>query len=189
MKLPPKQICQLCAFGDDHIAVSLTPDGTSWLFACSSPEHPTPHTWSSKIERYTPARDGICEELGLYDDLEQCVTPGAPWVEYGIVEHRYRLRRPDIYFGQLLDRYGHRAKAPKSFTLSALLAKCLGQLTQERVLIGRLGPATGYWRYNGQISYWARRPAPSESESMTWLAFASSTEGLDPETWDLTPPG
>jgi hypothetical protein len=36
-------------------------------------------------------------DLGLYDDLLLCLVPGDPWVEYGVVEHRYKLLRPEIY--------------------------------------------------------------------------------------------
>jgi hypothetical protein len=31
---------------------------------------------------------GIAAELGVYDDVFLCLSPGEPWLEHGIVEHR-----------------------------------------------------------------------------------------------------
>lgn len=187
MNLPPRQECKVCQYRDDEVMVMVSPDGESWLYSCSSPEHDTPFTWPSKIEKYVGGREGICEELGLYDDLGRCVRDNEPWVEYGIVEHRYKELRPDVYFGELLRRWGHRSQEGRRFTLSALLAKCLGQLSREGALVGRFGAATGYWRYNGEISYWTKPPAPPEDSSLTWFDFAIGA-GLDPGDWSLTPP-
>jgi hypothetical protein len=30
---------------------------------------------------------GIAAELGVYDDVFLCLSPGEPWLEHGIVEH------------------------------------------------------------------------------------------------------
>ena len=33
---------------------------------------------------------GIGAKLGVYDDVFFCLSPGEPWLEHGIVEHRYK---------------------------------------------------------------------------------------------------
>jgi hypothetical protein len=187
VKLPPKQVCQLCPYGDDEVMITVTPDGEAWHYVCTSPAHDEPWAWDSKIEAQGLGREGICEELGLYDDLLLCVHGGEPWVEYGIVEHRYKELRPDVYFGELLTRYGHRMQGGRRFTLSALLAKVLGQLGREGLLSGRFGKATGYWSYNGQVSYWAPVPSPPVEDQLTWVDFAIA-EGIAPDDWSITPP-
>jgi hypothetical protein len=121
--------------------------------------------------------------LGLYDDLPLCLRAGDPWVEHGIVEHRYKLLRPKIY-GQLLRDYSHAAIAPKDYTASSFLAGALSRLSKDGVL-GRIGGrATGYWRYLRGVSYWALLPEPPADERLTWKDFAIS-EGLDPDNWVL----
>ena len=37
---------------------------------------------------------GIGAKLGVYDDLSLCLSPGEPWLEHGIVEHRYKSCAP-----------------------------------------------------------------------------------------------
>jgi hypothetical protein len=188
MNLAPKQVCQLCEYDDEFVAAMVSPDGEAWLYACASPAHDEPHTWESKIAHYVPGREGACEDLGLYDDLEHCVLTGEPWVEYGVVEHRYKLHRPDVYFGEMLARWGHRANKPQRSTLSGVIAGALGQLSREGALVGRFGKATAYWSYNGKISYWAKPPAPPAEPSITWQSFAEADPTLDPNTWKITPP-
>ncbi|MDE0066588.1 MAG: hypothetical protein OXN44_06920 [Acidimicrobiaceae bacterium] len=43
------------------------------------------------------ARAGIGEEWGVYDALIQCVDNSDQWLEYGIIEHRYKLAHPTTY--------------------------------------------------------------------------------------------
>jgi hypothetical protein len=40
---------------------------------------------------------GIAAELGVYDDVFLCLSPGEPWLEHGIVEHRYKELCPTAY--------------------------------------------------------------------------------------------
>jgi hypothetical protein len=49
-------------------------------------------------------RSGVADELGVYDDLLSRVLP-VEWVEYGIVEHRYAARAPELN-ADLARRYG-----------------------------------------------------------------------------------
>ena len=184
MAIPPPQVCPLDGY-DDDVTVMPNPEG-GWLFSCSA--HDEVYSWVVPEHNASfLGRDGITAELGLYDDLPTCVLDNEPWVEYGIVEFRYMHLRPDIYFRELLPRYGHRAQGPRQFSLSAFVAKALGQLSKEGILALQVGPATGFWVYNGTVSYWAQPPGPNIENRMTWNQYATD-EGLDPTDWALSPP-
>lgn len=185
--VPPRLVCPLCGHDDDVSSLPVGAEG-EWAYTCAaSSGHIEPYGWKHKLERHVDGREGITAELGLYDDLASCVKPGEAWVEHGVVEHRYRLLRPDVYLGELLPRYGHVAQGPKRYTVSALIAKALGQLSREGILAWQYARATGFWYYNGSISYWAVPPAPQLEYRLTWAEFAES-EGLDPMVWSLAPP-
>lgn len=155
---------------------------TDWLYVCTV--HDPPFNWSVRREGEHSGRDGITAELGVYDDLLLCVHSGEPWVEHGVVEYRYKQMRPKIYRDELVRRFGHRAQGPRHFSASALIAKALGQLRNEGLLAWQYAKATGFWAYNGTISYWATVPAPAEDNRLTWDAFAVANH-LDPSTWDI----
>ena len=180
--VPPPQVCPLCAHDDE---VSAVPDGekSGWRFVCEN--HEMPYTWLVKAPRTSSGREGISAEIGLYDDLVECVHGDDPWLEHGIVEYRYQLLRPTLYRDELVARFGHRAQGPRHFSTSALIAKALGQLRDEGILSWRYGKATGFWAYNGSISYWAAVPPPAEGSELTWVHFAHDV-GLDPEVWVLS---
>jgi hypothetical protein len=180
-RLPPRQVCPLDGRDDD---VSIVPggDGAEWLYVCTA--HQEPYNWTVSIPNPLKGRDGVSSELGLYEDLLSCVNVGDPWVEHGVVEYRYWHMRPTTYLRELIPRYGHRADGPRNFSVSVVIAKALGQLRDEGLLAWRYGAATGYWDYNGKISYWATFPSPPESESHSWVEFATS-QGLDPKVWDI----
>jgi hypothetical protein len=184
MKPPERRVCALCGH-DDEVAIMPSPDGGSWQYTCPpGPHHAELHVWTVAEPTTFIGRDGVTAEFGLYDDLPALVVSGEPWVEYGLVEHRYKLAHPQTY-NALLDRYGHRAKQPKPFTMSAFIAGALGQLAREGVLAYKWGPATGYWSYNGKVSYWAVPPAPAESRTVTWKEFADGDPSLDASAWRL----
>jgi len=179
--LPPPQVCPLCAHDDE---VSAVPDGeqSGWRFVCEN--HVPPYTWLVKTPRTSSGREGISAEIGLYDDLVECVYRDDPWLEHGVVEYRYQLLRPTLYREELVARFGHRAQGPRHFSASALIAKALGQLRDEGILSWQYGKATGFWAYNGSISYWAPVPPPDDGRELTWTQFAHDV-GLDPECWVL----
>ncbi len=183
---PPSQVCPLCA--DDDQLSALPGEPGTWMFTCTGTRgHETPYSWPVKVESTVEGREGITEELGVYDDLLLCVHSDEPWVEHGVVEHRYKLLKPAVYFKELLPTYGHVAQGPKQYTLSAFLARALGQLRDEGALAWQYATATGFWAYNGSISYWAIPPAPPADERATWEQFALDA-GLDPKSWNLDPP-
>jgi hypothetical protein len=187
-RLQARQVCPMCGDDDDVVAFPKGV-GQDWVYTCTAKRHASPYQWAVKVEERGDGREGITAELGLYDDLPRCVVPGEPWVEHGVVEHRYKLLRPDIYFDELLPRYGHVADdwGRKPYTVSAFIAKTLGQLHREGAFAWQEEKATGFWKYNGRISYWAVPPAPPVDQRLTWASFAS-TQGLDPAVWDIVKP-
>ena len=97
----------------------------------------------------------------------ECVRENEPWVEYGIIEKRYEETAPED-FKTLLEEYGHRRGPRKSphFTVSAYLARALGDLREAGLVAHMTGKATGEWKENGTISYWAK-PPPGPSREQT----------------------
>ncbi|MFL5796562.1 MAG: hypothetical protein ACJ77A_01350 [Actinomycetota bacterium] len=124
------------------------------------------------------------EDLGLPTDLLACLEPGAPFVEYGVVEYRYATRVNPPVYKQLVADYGHTALGPKQYTASAFIASTLGRMLRERLVAYRFSTATGFWSYNGGISYWSLpRPAgASDVPLLTFETFAAQ-EGFGPKTW------
>ncbi len=185
LPLPPRAVCHLCG-NDEEITVTGLAIPGRWLYICSAigKFHVEPYQWNIPCEQPLAAGDGITAELGLYDDLPRCVTPGEPWVEYGIVEHRYKRLRPDVYYDELLPRYGHTKIGPKRFTTSSFIAAALGHLERDGILAWSQTKATGYWAYNGVISSWAVPPEPPADQRLTWVEFAGD-QGLDPQDWVL----
>lgn len=175
---PSKQVCPLC--GRDDTVVQLGVKDGKWLYRCSNPKkHPEPLDWASAD--VAPAEDdrepGVMEEFGLFQDLPHCLNAGEPFVEYGVVEYRYRQLRPDT-FSEIVAKYGHRAiEMGRPYTTSGFLASALRILANRGEVELRWGPATGFWTYDGTVGYWALAPASSDA-LLTWEEFAAR-EGLD----------
>ncbi|MDN5931322.1 MAG: hypothetical protein L0I24_09705 [Pseudonocardia sp.] len=138
------------------------------------------HVWiasQSAASWTTDAVEGVTDEL--MEPLLQCVVVGEPFVEYGIVEHRLMLARPDLFAAHVRDR-GHVMLAPGVATASSVrFAAALGRLARTGELVSRYGPATGAWSYNTQVTYWARPPAPTGD--LSWSAYC--VERGRPDTW------
>ena len=143
------------------------------------------NSWAPKPETVAGiGRSGLAVELGVYEDLLACLPAGAPWTEHGVIEHRFRLRRPEVY-QHLLRTYGHHAEGTnKGWSTSMFLAGAMGQLQREGLLVTRRAKPTGYWSYLGAVSYRARPPEPDWEERLTWAAFAGEL-GIDAEGWEL----
>ena len=86
-------------------------------------------------------------------------STAGQWIEYGVAERAYALQRPDD-FAAIVSRYGHTAVRPKQYTASAFIAGVLGVLSKHGTVLYHLGPATGRWKYNSTISWWAVSPSP-----------------------------
>jgi len=89
---------------------------------------------------------GIAAELGVYDDVFLCLSPGEPWLEHGIVEHRYKELCPTAY-KQMIDRWGHVIQGPRRYSVTAFLTRTWARLAADGVLAAQLGPATGVYQH------------------------------------------
>ncbi len=109
---------------------------------------------------------GIAAELGVYDDVFLCLSPGEPWLEHGIVEHRYKELCPTAY-RQMIDRWGHVIQGPRRYSVTAFLTRTWARLAADGLLAAQLGPATGVYQHtrNTTILYWALPPVPRGSGS------------------------
>jgi hypothetical protein len=77
---------------------------------------------------------GIGAKLGVYDDVFLCLSPGEPWLEHGIVEHRYKELCPEAYL-EMIDRWGHVSQGPRRYSVTAFLTGARSQLR-----------ATAFWQ-------------------------------------------
>lgn len=181
---PAKPVCALCGT-DDGVTTLRLGEGV-WEHTCRSTDgHPQSRTWQedhSGVDEL--GLEGLAQEWGLYDDLPLCLLAGDPFVEYGIVEHRYRSANPSRY-AFLLRRYGHTSIAPSPYTTSSFIAGALGRMASAGLVApGVFGPATGYWAYNTQISYWALPGLEGSVATLTWKAFAEG-RGVNADQWVL----
>ena len=128
-------------------------------------------------------RGGIGAELGVDDDVFLCLSPGEPWLEHGIVEHRYKELCPAAY-GQMIERWGHVSQGPRRYTITAFLTRAWSQLAGGGLLAAQLGPATGLYQHNGRIMYCALPPGPEPQRIRTWAEFAADL-GISPYDWPL----
>ncbi|MBY5162101.1 hypothetical protein [Salsipaludibacter albus] len=124
-------------------------------------------------------------ELQLYDKLvdavEEATRRAGPCIEYGIVEHAFAYANVDDYLF-LYRRFGHIAvDHPLEFTLSGYLPRMLGNLWRRNELQFVPGPATGYWQYNGSISYWSL-PKADTASTVSWRDFAEEND-WHPMSW------
>jgi hypothetical protein len=174
-------ICPVCANDDAVNSAKLAPG--IFQYTCSAVErHPKsePLVWERDTKGASlPAWGGVMGELGLFQDLPQCLVQGEPPVEYGVVEHRYERLFPQA-FAAVLQRYPHRRdQQGLGYTASAFIAAALSRLQGEGVLTKKFGKATGSWAYDGEVSYWALPPAEGLGPDITWKEFAVG-EGIEP---------
>jgi hypothetical protein len=179
---------QVCAFhSDEGIRPERVADEAGSLrFTCPRTKgHPTEGTYTWLSVPTPPGLEGVtglAAELGLHTELPSVIADfGGHWVEYGVVEQRYAERNPKD-FAILVERYGHTAIAGKSYTTSAFLAHTLGDLSKYGSVLYHWGPATGRWRYNSQISWWAVPPEPQWSTEKSWEALECSVTYVPGQT-------
>lgn len=131
----------------------------------------------------TPA-DGLVHDLDLSAKLEEVIAGISQPVEYGVVEHTFALTYPDDY-RTLWDRYGHVAThGSKRYTVSAYLARLLGNLTRHGAVAHHPSNGTGRWTYDREVSAWSHT-AHKDQPVLSWETFAT-TNDIDPDTWPAT---
>lgn len=185
-KRPNRQVCQLCGIDEEVTVGSEGPD--MWVFTCTArnQHHGADHVWRPTLEVSIPAgRNGIGQELGVYDDLGACVLANER-VEYGVVEFRYAMRNPTAY-RELVERYGHVSLGlgGRRYSASMFLAHALDQLDREGILRWSSTIGTGYWNYLTTVSAWEQRKDCPPTPLTSWVDFALAM-GSDPSTWTPT---
>ena len=193
---PTTIMCNKC-FRADDVTFEVNFLTVKWDYQCGGAIHgETPYVWSvepTKAGNYAAPRDGELADLGVYDDLLLCIRADDPWLEYGVIEDRYRNLRSDTY-ASLVAKYSHSARnairggpdvnPDRRSKLSVRLASALSHLEGAGLIAKNFGPATGYWDYNGIISHWAPLPSPAQENVLSWWDYAIE-EGLDPANWNL----
>lgn len=172
---------QVCAFhADEGIPPERVGDEAGSLqYTCPRTKgHPTDGTYTWLSVPTPPGLvgvTGLAADLGLHTELPSVIADfRGHWVEYGVVERRYAERNPQD-FATLVERYGHRSISQgREYTVSAFLARTLADLSRHGSVLYHPGPATGRWKYNEQISWWAVAPEPQWSTEKSWEALACS---------------
>ena len=124
------------------------------------------------------------EKREVKDALRACVGGSDVWLEYGIIEYRFKSDYPDLY-ERLIEVYGHRVLGHRSGTTSNYLGRRLGGLAREGSISTRIHPThTGCWSYLSRATHAAGVPAPPEDHFLSWYDFATE-EGVDPGVWLL----
>lgn len=173
--------CPRC-FTSDEVTQQKSIDGL-WTFTCdyrTKHEDGVPHVWDDSNEPGSSDGD-VRQSLSPYlGPLRACLLPDEPYVEYGIVEWRFRSIAPRL-FADLVAEHGHTRlnPIPSKKSTSAYLAQALGLLAADGELVRVYGTATGTWSYNGQVTYWAVPPGPPATSRLTWKQFAEQS-GIDP---------
>lgn len=196
MSVPQITTCLDCHMAED-VTSEVDYMTHEWVFTCRGNEHGNvPFVWRKTPPSEKPAkqqRDGYFTELGVYDILLRCIKAEDLWLEYGIVEDRFRRLDPLLY-AKLVDEFSHSRRHWKrggpdlspvrTQTVSMRLSRALGALRAEGLISFMNAPATGYWGYLDKVSHWAPVPAPPADQVLTWAAYATA-HGLDPEDWVL----
>ena len=171
-----REVCPFHA-DDDVLGVASGNGDGSLIFTCLRTNgHPQagPHSWLRVPEPDDVAGvDGFAAELGLAVELPAAVKDYAGlWVEYGLVERQYALRRPDD-FAAIVAKFGHNAVAHKDYTASAFIGRVLAALGRTGAVLYHDGPSSGRWSYNSGISWWSVSPAPEWDDArLSWADAA-----------------
>jgi hypothetical protein len=172
--------CPRC-FSADDVSFRRLPDKMVQYHCSARHSSDGEHSWLASMSSvsWTPEGiDGVTDEL--LDPMFRSVLPDEPFVEYGVVEYRFRLSYPELFAAHVRDR-GYVMLAPGQATASSVrFAATLGRLARTSELVSVYGPATGAWSYNSQVTYWARPPAPTGAH-ISWSAFCSQLGR--PDTW------
>jgi hypothetical protein len=180
---------QVCPFHADEDIRGVPTGGSdsSLSFTCTRTgghPHGAPHSWLYVPQPdQLPGIEGYAAELGLATELPAAIAQyRGQWIEYGVAERAYALQCPDD-FAAIVGRYGHTAIRAKKYTASAFLAGVLGVLSKQGTVLYHPGPATGRWKYNSTISWWAVPPELDwESARLSWSASGHDMSYVPGET-------
>jgi hypothetical protein len=165
---------------DDYVRSAQLPTGET-LYTCHfERKHPDePYTWTydeaGKARGYP--QEGLAAELNLFEDISKCFHEGDGWLEYGIIEDRFKALSPEK-FESLRGIYGHTIlDGPRKYSMSTYIARhVLSKLESFGELAWFEGKPTSIWRvHNSSISFWARMPAPSRDQIQTYGDYFGSS--------------
>lgn len=172
------QVCPLCGM-DDYVETSKKPDGQTLFMCAREGKHDDqPYLWTvdekGKDRQYP--NEGLAAELDLFADLRACFETEDGWLEYGVLEERFRNRFPD-HFQDLRAIYGSvLLDGPRRYSVASYISRhVLSKLVEWGELDWFEGEATGVWAYNGIISYWAVVPSPPREQRLSYEEFVRSS--------------
>lgn len=176
--------CPKCFSADDVLPPRRLPDRVLH-YRCTNDKHGD-HEWLTtlghgqpSVERHNLVRHDLVTD-NLLEPLSQCVHDGEPFVEFGIVEHRLRQTFPDLFAAHVAEQ-GHSMFGSRTYTASSVrFGVALGRLERAGQLVSQYGPATGAWRYNGQVTYWAKT---ATTDLRSWAEYCAD-HGRSPEWTD-----
>jgi hypothetical protein len=178
---------QVCPFhsNDEVHGVPIGDEAHTESFTCSREDHPRAGAWTWSWAPDPPGGDavsGLAAELSLDFELPKAVASyDGRWVEYGLVERAYALAQPED-FRRLVERFGHTHREDSGrYSVSAYLARTLGDLSRVGSVLFHQGSGTGRWSYNSGISYWAVPPEPDWDSRLSW-------EDAGPDDMGYVPP-
>lgn len=198
--------CPRCFSFDDVRPPRRRPDGAVEYTCTGDHDGAGAHTWTvapPEVRAAPAARTagvrgsaaprsgggpGAGSEAAAVDELLEpmlaCVKAGEPFVEYGVVEYRFRVARPDLFVAHVRER-GHvllGARRGQASASTARFGNALRRLEAAGELVMVKGPGTGAWRHTPSIGYWARPPRPT-GPLLTWSMFCA-TQGRPAEWTD-----
>lgn len=172
------QVCPICGT-DDDVQSAVLPSGET-LYTCSRERKHSPDPYSWTCDDAGRARgypqDGLAAQLNLFDDISKCFHDGDGWLEYGVIEDRFKALSPDK-FETLRGIYGHTIlDGPRKYSMSTYIARhVLSKLETLGELAWFEDQPTSIWKvHNSSISFWARTPAPPREQIQTYADYFSS---------------
>lgn len=161
--------CPLC-FSSDDVSYERLPDRVVEYTCMNGHAGAGPHRWFASLDDTAyrgEAAEGVTDEL--LEPLSSCISPEDPWLEYGIVEYRFRQRFPELFAAHVRER-GHRMFGDRVTASAVRFASALGRLAERGELVKKYRPATGAWAPQ-EVTYWARPPAPSSH--LSWVDWCA----------------
>ena len=162
---------------DEFVTKARDPDGLPIYLCSRTRKHPDePYAWTVKAGkdvRYP--QEGLAFDLDLFTDLKDCFDEQGVWIEYGVLEDRFRLRHPDKY-QTLREIYGSvLLDGPRRYSVASYLTRHVLSALERSGEVGyRYDAATGAWTYTGSISFWAVDPPSSNMPVLTYARYSKS---------------
>lgn len=173
-----RQVCPICGTDDDVRSVDLPSGETVYTCSRDRKHSPDPYSWTyddaGTVRGYP--QEGLAPDLNLFEGISKCFHDGDGWLEYGIIEERFRELNPES-FETLRRIYGHTIlDGPRKYSMSTYIARhVLSKLETLGELAWFQGKPTGVWRtHNTDISYWARTPSPPRDQVKTYAEYAGT---------------